>query len=215
VRDLLRHVGTVHRWAAAHVRDARTDPIDNDELAVIAAVPDDDDLLAWFCDGHRDLVATLASAPPDVECWAFLPADSPLAFWARRQAHETAIHRVDAASADGDSARRVAFPAAFAADGLDELLTGFVARPTGRLRSDAPRSMQIHCTDTPGDWLATIGADRVNVERASGPADVTLTGRAEDLYLFLWNRTDGDAVDTSGDASLLDAWRSSVTIRWS
>jgi len=40
----------------------------------------------------------LASAPPDLDCLTFLAAPSPLAMWARRQAHETAIHRVDAES---------------------------------------------------------------------------------------------------------------------
>lgn len=40
-----------------------------------------------------------------VDCWTFLDAPSPLAFWARRQAHETAIHRADAQlAADGPGA---------------------------------------------------------------------------------------------------------------
>ena len=34
-----------------------------------------------------------------MRCFAFLPAPSPLAFWARRQAHETGIHRADVESA--------------------------------------------------------------------------------------------------------------------
>ena len=44
---------------------------------------------------------TLRTADPAVRCWTFLPAPSPLAFWARRQAHETAIHRADAQLAAG------------------------------------------------------------------------------------------------------------------
>ena len=39
--------------------------------------------------------------PTTCECWTFLPAPSPRAMWARRQAHETAIHRVDAQLAAG------------------------------------------------------------------------------------------------------------------
>ncbi|MER6443505.1 hypothetical protein ABT275_45720 [Streptomyces sp. NPDC001185] len=36
-------------------------------------------------------------------CWTFNPArvPSPLAFWTRRQAHETAVHRYDAEAATG------------------------------------------------------------------------------------------------------------------
>ena len=56
--------------------------------------------------GCADLVAALAAAPDDLECWTFLPAPSPRAMWARRQAHETAIHRVDAELAAGLRSRR-------------------------------------------------------------------------------------------------------------
>jgi len=52
--------------------------------------------------------AALSAAPPDLRCWTFLPAPSPLAMWARRQAHETTVHRVDAELA----AASVAPPAA-------------------------------------------------------------------------------------------------------
>src|SRR6204780_1534249 len=58
-------------------------------------------------------------------CCGFLDAPSPLAFWARRQAHEPAIHRADAESAAGDV---TPFPAVFAADGIDELLVCFASR---------------------------------------------------------------------------------------
>ena len=42
--------------------------------------------------------------------------------WARRQAHETAIHRYDAESASGDVN---GFDLDFAVDGIDEILVGF------------------------------------------------------------------------------------------
>ena len=45
----------------------------------------------------------LRSAPADLDCFTFLPAESARHFWARRQAHETAIHRVDAENAAGGS----------------------------------------------------------------------------------------------------------------
>src|SRR5207253_4063893 len=60
--------------------------------------PADAALLAWFRDGHAALVGTLESAPPDLKCFTFLPAPSALAFWARRQAHETGIHQIGRAS---------------------------------------------------------------------------------------------------------------------
>jgi uncharacterized protein (TIGR03083 family) len=109
VRDLLRHQGYVHRWAAAYVANRYTERVPRlTEAEVLAAGPDDAGLVDWFAAGHAALVETLQSADPDVRCWTFLPAPSPLAFWARRQAHETAIHRVDAEQAAGQVTR---FPA--------------------------------------------------------------------------------------------------------
>lgn len=76
VRDLLRHTGMVHRWAASFVTEGHTSP------HPVGGLPDLDGsaLAAWFRDGHRHLVDTLSTAAPDVRCWHFLPAPSPLAF---------------------------------------------------------------------------------------------------------------------------------------
>src|SRR5579871_6969076 len=125
MRDLLRHVGDVHRWAALYVGQRRTQPMDEEEeAAFLGHWPADDALIDWFRAGHAALVHTLATAPPDLTCWTFLPAPSPLAFWARRQAHETAIHRVDAQSPAGAV---TALRPEVAADGIDELVTGFAS----------------------------------------------------------------------------------------
>src|SRR5579859_3729716 len=97
MRDLVRHTGGVHRWATAHVVDRLLHPIDGLD-PVVPVQPDDAVLVEWFVAGHAALVQALRTADPDLVCWTFLPAPSPLAFWARRQAHETAIHRVDAES---------------------------------------------------------------------------------------------------------------------
>ncbi|MDG9718348.1 maleylpyruvate isomerase N-terminal domain-containing protein [Streptomyces sp. DH24] len=99
MRDLLRHTGAVHRWAAAFVAEEHMSPRpigDGPEL-------DGAELIAWYRDSHRGLVETLAAAPPDVRAWTFHPAPSPgpLAFWTRRQAHETTVHRFDAEGAAG------------------------------------------------------------------------------------------------------------------
>jgi uncharacterized protein (TIGR03083 family) len=95
------------------------------EAAQRAAGPPDGQLHDWYLSGLDALVSGLASADPGMPAWTFLPAPSPLAFWARRQAHETAIHRADAELAAGS---RPSYPAELAADGVDELLTGFTAR---------------------------------------------------------------------------------------
>src|SRR5262245_5317199 len=151
-RDLLRHVGYVHRWAAGYVAGARTEPVPElPEADQLTGGPPDADLLDWFGDGHGSLVKTLRTATQDVSCWTFLPAPSPLAFWARRQAHETAIHRADAQAAAGEVAD---YPPWFAADGVDELIMGFAARwiRANKAGEEAERSLLVRAVDADGEW---------------------------------------------------------------
>ena len=146
VRDLVAHTGGVHRWAAAHVGDALVDEMDDVRVkAVFDSAPADDALLDWCRAGHAALVRTLASAPADTQCWTFMAAPSPVAFWARRQAHETSIHRIDAEIATGDI---TTFEGRFAADGIDEILTGFLPRRSGRFTADPAHRLAVTASDT-------------------------------------------------------------------
>ena len=193
VRDLVHHLGRVHRWATAFVAGGLTRP-DQVEFATLGApLPDDGELVDWYVAGHSALVEALAAAPADLECWSFLAAPSPLAFWARRQA-----------ARDGSPPRRRRagcrsrcrpVPPGFAADGLDELLTGFVPRVrAGSQEEHVQRSatLRVACTDGDARWLVTIGPERATTVSGAGAregrADCTVRGRAEDLYLVLWNR---------------------------
>ena len=218
MRDLVRHLSEIHLWAAAHVAQPHTKPWIDDlaELTVFwpdLAVfwPNDDDLIDWYLDTNTNLVGALESAPLDVESFTFLPAPSPLAMWARRQAHETAVHRFDAENAIGVAS---GFGPLFAADGIDELLVGFAPR-----RQEFPvasnQTMHVHAEDTEGHWQVTLGPDGITTSREDGRADVTLTGRASDLYLVLWNRGNDSSITVNGDRELLEKWHGNHRIRWS
>ena len=174
-----------------------------------AGGPSDAELVAWFSDGHRALVQALMSAPADLEAWTFLDAPTPLAFWARRQAHETAIHRVDAESAAGDV---TGFPSGFAADGIDELLLRFVARKGKTLPVDEPRSMLVRASDVPRSWRVTFAPTgfQVQTDPADADADLVVTAGASDLYTLLWNRRDPTGSALRGETDVLDLWRSAV-----
>ncbi|MFJ8477175.1 maleylpyruvate isomerase family mycothiol-dependent enzyme [Kitasatospora sp. NPDC094011] len=232
VRDLLLHTGKVHRWAAAYPRQGlRTVLDDAGEQAVFGPEPSDAALLDWFREGHAALVTTLSEAPADLDCWTFLPAPSPLAFWARRQAHETAVHRFDADAAAGVAGPAV--DAAFALDGIDELLRGFMLRGRATVHSDSPRTIRIRTTDGPGSWHLTLSPEplAVTTEERPEPADLTVTGPARKLYLLLWNRLtteqaeqagrtarpaqlgQAEQLELSGDRTLLDLWRDSAAVR--
>jgi uncharacterized protein (TIGR03083 family) len=210
MRDLVRHIGDVHRWARAHV-EGRTTPIGRDELPKIAGpLPPDPELLEWFREGHRHLVEALEAAEPDRQAWTFLPAPSPIAFWARRQAHETGVHRADAQSPTG---RITPFEPAVAVDGIEELLFGFLGRPGGEA-IDPPRSLSLQATDTQGEWLVRL-EDGIQVSREGGRADCSVRATASDLHLLLWNRRTADGLDVEGDRSVLAFWRGAVQITWS
>jgi uncharacterized protein (TIGR03083 family) len=214
MRDLVRHIGDVHRWARAHVAEGRLKPIGPKDLPEVAGpLPEDDDLLEWFRQGHARLIRTLETADPATECWTFLPAPSPVAFWARRQAHETGIHRADSQS-PGGRAGMTPFPPRFAVDGVDEMLFGFLSRPAGELRADPPRTLHLHATDAEGEWLVRLD-EIVQVRPEHAPADCTVRAPASDLHLLLWNRRTPEGLDVEGDRSVLSFWRQAVKVEWS
>lgn len=210
VSDLVRHQGVVHRWAAGFVTERLTTPV-----PIAGDSPGDETLLPWFREGHLGLVDALTAAPADLDCWYFLPAPSAREFWARRQAHETTVHRVDAEAALGVEFSPIG--AEFAADGVDELLTGFHARPKSRMRTDRPRTLRVRAVDVPagqGEWLVHLSADPLRTERGdiAGDADCTVIGTAAELYLALWNRGPYEGLATAGDASIMDLWRRTAAI---
>ena len=218
VRDLVTHQSQVHRWARSYVTTGRTTPPNGDDKP--EEPPGADELLDWFRAGHEALVTSLSSAPAGLDCWSFLPAPSPREFWARRQAHETAIHRVDADRAAG---RIPVIDRMFAIDGINELLHGFFARPGGSLVADPPRTLTfladdglpMDADDSGNAWTITIGPDsRSVISAAMLNADVMVTGDAPEVYLFLWNRGGRDGLAIDGDESLLDLWQEKAQIKW-
>jgi uncharacterized protein (TIGR03083 family) len=219
IRDLLRHTGHVHRWAAGIVATGSPEPPADDlsEAEVLAGGPPDEELIGWFRDGHAALVAALCAADPTMTCWTVVPGSTSLAAWARRQAHETAIHRLDAELASGADCQ---FPADFAADGVDELVMGFYGRARGNAAGPR-RVLQVLATDADGAWLIELTtkdgkARAAAVSRGQATADCTLAGPASALYPLLWNRYDltTAGITVTGDETVLRAWRDGMRIRW-
>lgn len=212
VRDLLRHTGGIHRWAARTVSRGASENLDDAEIdAIMVSWPADDALVGWFRQGHAELVTTLSQVDPAIDSWYFLPAPSALAFWARRQAHETTIHQVDAELAAG---RLTPIAADLAADGVDELLTGFASRRGGRLRADSLRLLGVVAADTGDEWLVRIGPEGARASREPATGECVVRGPAANLYRYLWNRCGPEGCEITGDRTLLDRWRDSVTVRW-
>ena len=116
LRDLVLHLGGIHRWAGTHIRDRRTSILQTDLVDIFERLPEDDELIDWYRGEHRLLLETLRDAPADIECATFLKCESPLHHWARRQAHETCLHRADVESINGTL---TPVEPAFALDGID------------------------------------------------------------------------------------------------
>ncbi len=219
MRALVRHLGLIHLWAAGNVAYPTDDWLDADDIPDMArywpelgaAWPDDGDLVEWYRRTKENLVRVLESAPPDHECFSFLPAPTPLTMWSRRQASEVAIHRFDAESARGVSSH---FEPEFAADMLDELLSGFAPRPQ-EMDVASELVLHVHAADVDEHWYLTIGPEGVTTSREGGVADLTVTATAAELYLLMWNRTDESTAELTGDADIIDLWRTTCRVRWS
>jgi uncharacterized protein (TIGR03083 family) len=213
VAALVAHQGMVHRWAAANVSgdsDHRTE----DSKTAAAAAPS---LLGWFDEGVHALIKILIEAPDDLEAMVFLRhAPPPRLFWARRQAHETTIHAVDAQAA---ALRRLPPPDEtminneLAADGIDELLRGFLPRSKSTLRSASPYVIEVRLTDAQERWQVAVSEQPPSsVQGTIWPPDAVISGTAVELYLGLWNRY--EHLHAEGRQDVIDQWRSEVRVSW-
>jgi uncharacterized protein (TIGR03083 family) len=209
IADLLSHLGRIHHWVAGIVTERRqergTHWSEN-------AAPPVDARLEWFECGVELLADALDAAGPDIAVWTWTP-DTTTSFWARRQAHETAIHRVDAQLARRQLASDVADPVdrERAVDGIDELFDLIPYWPwADRVRGDG-ETVHVHCTDGEGEWFARLNPDGLVVTREHAKGDVALRGTASDLLLGLYGRMSIDALDVIGNAAVLTRWRELVS----
>lgn len=216
VLDLVAHQGMVHRWATEVVRGVpreqwRPDRQVEEEGRAAA------DVLDWFDEGLVDLLNALARAPEDLDVFFFLKdAPRPREAWARRQCHETSIHAVDAMAARLGRmpvARETWIRPALAADGIDELVRGFVPRRSAKLRSERPITVHVRPSDAQQSWTMRVGADAVVTELGlHGIPGATCEGTATQLYLGLWNR--GDEMTVTGPEQFLATWRERQRVGW-
>ena len=214
VTDLLVHQGMVHWWAAANLRG---EP-DHDTAASLAQGRAAASLLDWYTQGLAALVDTVQAAAEDAKAMVFLKdAPPPRRFWARRQAHETTIHSVDAVAAAlgrWPTAADVTIDPVLAADGIDELLTGFITRGKSRLHTPEPYTVLIRTGDTGHAWTLRISdGPIVAIPGAIERPEVVFSGTAVQLYLSLWNRA--EELTINGRSDVIDQWRTQIRIRWS
>lgn len=208
VGDLVAHLGGVHRWAAAHVAERRPKLVrrGGDDTP---PPTDPDDLSAWLRDGAAAVADAVRAVGEETEVGGFGgPVD--VRFWARRQCHETLVHRGDAEIAAGREPWGDV-DAAVAADAVDEHLALIVlgARRRTALHG-AGETLHVHATDDDlgdaGEWVITRVDGDLHVEHGHRKADVALRGPATTLLGVLTSRRGPERADVVGDAALLDHW---------
>jgi uncharacterized protein (TIGR03083 family) len=193
VRDLVVHLGGVHRWATGILRAGNTRP----PGPAAPARPPHDDLPGWYALGLTELVATLRTVDPGTPTWHMSPAASGTARdWSRRQAHEHVVHRLDVEVAAG--VRHAAVDAVLAGDGVAELLGVILPRWASTPPLVAARAaVTVTAPDVGRSWLVEVEAGQVQLtEHEPGPApDLTgvpgralLSGDAEQLLRRVWGR---------------------------
>lgn len=204
VRRLVQHTTKVHHWVswllAGKPEDDFTFP-----------APRDAELMDVFSAGVSKLIVDLRSASPTVSVRTLYPASSGRDFWARRQAHETAIHRVDAELAAGYGVS--GFDPQFAADGLAELLEDFGPSRVDCGSVDRSFSVTFTPIDVNYSWTAVVGPGGFQtVREARDDSDLTVFGSASDLYRWAWNRASDHEVALRGDVGLSDVWRTTCVV---
>lgn len=199
--DVLVHTGNVYAHKVACMRL----PGDQGEVAWNPRDPEEGRPAAeWFQDRLDELVDELTGRGPDAPSHTWHEGHRTVAFWFRRMAQETAVHRVDV-----ESAFDVVSPVddALAVDGIDEVLDWFLVHWHEEVGPDAPGRGTVAVRTGDQIWRATLTADAAELSRDPGPSDAVVSGEPSELLLWLWGRRPDSAVVREGDEELLRGFR--------
>ena len=204
VEDLVIHLGRIYEWIPRIV-EAGGDRPERPQTR-----PDRDAVLAWFDHAFATLVATLEAADPEAPAWNWSPRPKVTAFWPRRMAHETAVHRWDAQMVSG---RAEPVEAELAADGVSEVLDTWLPGGRGTAEPGASGLVRLTATDLDRTWLVrlrTTGVtllDEGTVFDDTAEAHTGVGGTASDLLLALWGRLTPAVLLIDGDPARFTALR--------
>jgi len=202
VRDLVAHTGGVYAFATANVL---ADATEMTRPGPEGAAPDGDAIIGWFRERQAAVLEALRTADPASTCWTFA-GTRPRAFWTRRMAHETSVHRWDVEHALGVT---TAIDPALAKDGIDEYTEVSLRYSTSRPNRTYPdKTLHLHATDIEGEWMLARGDDgSVVVTAEHGKGDAAVRGTAEALLLWVWGRpVAADELQIFGDEDVVAEW---------
>ncbi|MGH3918160.1 MAG: maleylpyruvate isomerase family mycothiol-dependent enzyme [Pseudonocardiaceae bacterium] len=214
LHQLAEHVGQAHRWVTAIVARRCTSLPEPGEVVVTAAPEDPAGLVTWLRAGAGELVDAIRATGPQTPVWSWAD-DHSAGFWARRMAHETAVHRADLELALG---REFALEPELAADAISEWLSllslpqAVEYRPElAELRGNG-EILHLHSTDPglgeAGEWIVRRTPSGPVWEHGHSKGAVAVRGAVVDLLLVLLRRVPaGQApIEVLGDAAVLAHW---------
>jgi uncharacterized protein (TIGR03083 family) len=210
VSQLARHVDGGQRWARDIVATRASEPPSDVALRDLSGATDDDpdNLAASLIEAAAALVATLTEAGPDAQMWCPIDGGGS-AFYARRFAYETAMHRADAALALGVT---FVLDPEVAADAVDEWMElgclpfHFDVHPWMRDLLAPGRTIGLHATDTDAHWLLDLTGDVIAWRRADEPAAAEVRAPVTELLLTIYRRRPVTGLHMTGDSALVDFW---------
>lgn len=215
VGQLVRHTGGGQRWVAETIRTLATTPPSDTAMRDLSSNIDEDPnvLVPWLAETCAELVAALDQTGPDAELWTPVPG-AKVQFFARRFAHETAIHRADAVLALG---QRFALSDDLAVDGVDEWLElgvmpfHFDVHPWMRELMGPGRTVRLYATDAKIHWVMDMTGQAMAWRRSDEDCAVTLSGPVTELLLAIYKRRAPDGLQIDGDRAWLEFWLERVS----
>jgi uncharacterized protein (TIGR03083 family) len=188
MRQLIRHVGRAHRWAA-RIISTRADVTLDPHTVPDGRPPDEaDGARAWLLACPQVLFEAVTDVGGSDATVATFDGPRPARWWVRRLLHESTVHRADAVLAVDE---QYELAPEIAADGTDEWLGRLAERPWP---GDPPvgdgKAVNLIPTDVDLSW-SILGRDNsLQLYRNSTDSleGVQLAGKATELFLALFRR---------------------------
>jgi uncharacterized protein (TIGR03083 family) len=165
--------------------------------------------LALLGRAYGQLIAEFSKRQPTDATPTWYDPDQTVAFWIRRMAQETVIHRIDAEQAAGLPVTVV--PDDLAVDGVDEVLKRFLAYGSVAWPEDFAEMEGGYLAGDGGQDTITVLADRSAWTVRPSPREVVVDdGTSDDprvviqaapdpMLRWLWGRAGDDVVRLTGD----------------
>jgi uncharacterized protein (TIGR03083 family) len=209
VRDLVVHMGEVISQKADLVAGGWADawPTRN-------KLPEDADPLEWYRAEAGRLYEVLLAADPAAPASTF-GRDKTVAFWHRRMAHETLVHRVDAEQAHGYES---AVDPELAVDGVAELFDVF-ATGYPKWASFRPEATVVRVETGDRSWTVRLGesfgttknggdySKPTSILESDAAPDATISGEPDRVMLWMWGRAPIDHVTMAGSGTAAEQFR--------